>query len=577
MRAHRSHKELSLKSWLSEPALLANAVLVGGPGSGKSTALRFLFLSLQEALLKAGAGEAPIYAHLSDLIRADGSFDALCGLANTQAKSLFLIDGLDEVAPELADTFFKGDLPRLAKLGHFILACRDEVFFREFSDNPVLTRLLSEIYELVPWEVDKHSLPFSREYFTKAGQPHLFDRLGTLFETVPDAKSFARNPFQLSLLIYLAMSGEADLVADIKNRFMLYSAFYAHWIDRESKRTGSEGWRDAVTCAHTDLAFEYYTRRSTNPKFSELDAWRTVGSKILSSTVFRDLFVSRLDPIRYEPYIAGFRHESLVEFLIAGRLVETLRSSLQLAAGLLDVEYNYEINSFVRDAFAVCDANQRMQMERNLEQLYQTLLAQLPSRSGAAQGPAVAMVDQVRIGAESNLRIREQAIYFLGRLGMSVCPPVLEKAFREDEEPIIRRAAALGATLYGHTEIERAYMALLRPGNEEDLLNRSVQLIYFGDATGSLHEFRDAGHTRWDKCKRAILLRLSGTSERDIRLRWWDLLTLQSFLGSRGERLSGAECAIVRASGELPGESEPRREQIGAIAAVVVEAFGELV
>jgi transcriptional regulator with XRE-family HTH domain len=575
MEAKRSHTQLDLREWSKMLTANANAALIGAPGTGKSTALRFLFLTLKDSFASKGAGRSPFYAHLADLVRADGTLTALSRLAATQSAPVFLLDGLDEVSLDLVEKFINNDLPSLAKLGNFILACRYEIFYREFSNAPALSRYLTEVYELAPWDVERHSLSYCRDYFKKAGQADLIPAFEALFAKAPDARAFAKNPFQLSLLIFLAMSGETGAVSSIHNRYMLYIAFYRHWLARESKRSRDSRKGDDVAAMHTSLAFEYYTCRSNNVRFSELESWREVSHDLLSSTAFRDLLVERLDLLHYENYVAGFRHESLVEFFIARRLMNALLAGPAQASEVLDVEYNYEINSFVRDAFSVCPKGEKDNIERHLAQLYETLLAKSVAgdgapgwKSGTGDGPSAE--------ADSNLRIREQAVYFLGRLNMEKCPSVLEAAFHKDREPIIRRAAALGATLHFNLSIECQYMESLQPGNEEDHLNRSVQLVYFGDTPGSLHSFRDPGHTPWEKTKRAIVQRLAGDSTRDVRLRWWDLWTLHSFLISRGDRLSQAECAVVANSANLFGEPEPRRSSIKALAAAIVDQHSDL-
>lgn len=121
---------------------------------------------------------------------------------------------------------------------------------------------------------------------------------------------------------------------------------------------------------------------------------------------------------------------------------------------------------------------------------------------------------------------------------------MLVRAFTTESSPLLRRSAALGAILHGDDDAEIEYMALLDDPGEASL-NRSVQMVYFGDVHGDLHTFVDGGQG-WSKTRAAILRRLGGHSLRDRRLRWWDLKTLRSFLEARpGDTLSSAELAVV--------------------------------
>jgi hypothetical protein len=72
-----------------------------------------------------------------------------------------------------------------------------------------------------------------------------------------------------------------------------------------------------------------------------------------------------------------------------------------------------------------------------------------------------------------------------------------------------------------------------------------VQLVYFGDAFGDLHQFRDHGGP-WSRTRRAIVDRLGLEDRRSLRLRWWDVLTLRSFFVSRSEGPSEAERQVLR-------------------------------
>jgi hypothetical protein len=141
-------------------------------------------------------------------------------------------------------------------------------------------------------------------------------------------------------------------------------------------------------------------------------------------------------------------------------------------------------------------------------------------------------------------------------------PEILRSAFRDEASPLLRRAAVLGAILKGDLVIERTYMAML-DDLQEALLNRSVQMVYFGDVHGDLHSFFDAGQD-WSKTRAAIYRRLMGTSRRDLLLRWWDLRTLRSFYGSRQytDQLTAIEASILTDVRVADPASAERSEQL---------------
>lgn len=107
----------------------------------------------------------------------------------------------------------------------------------------------------------------------------------------------------------------------------------------------------------------------------------------------------------------------------------------------------------------------------------------------------------------------------------------------------------MGAILYGDLQAEEAFVQHLGT-SEGDLINRSVQMSYFGDVDVDLHVHVDQGGD-WSRTRAALVERLQEDSVRAERLRLWDALTLLSFASSRGEVVlsdSDAEALAERAA-----------------------------
>lgn len=162
--------------------------------------------------------------------------------------------------------------------------------------------------------------------------------------------------------------------------------------------------------------------------------------------------------------------------------------------------------------------------------------------------------------------MREQLLYYVGRVAGVQYPQVLSTAFRYEAHPLLVRIAALGAILHNDDGVEREFIEKLEPGSQADILNRSVQLVYFGDVRADMYEFIDDGTWPWASTRNGILHRLANTAPRDLRLRWWDLRTLLLFLMSRPkETLSDEEVLRVERAGLAPETtSQDRRESIEA-------------
>jgi hypothetical protein len=216
----------------------------------------------------------------------------------------------------------------------------------------------------------------------------------------------------------------------------------------------------------------------------------------------------------------GFRHETLGEFLIAHDVL----SSFELGGTAIDHALEFtvadDVNTFVRSGMLQVSQSRLDKFLTNLTSRYDRLLSPAADSSAEEEDGVVAA------------RTREQILYYIGRLPIQTVPAVLRRAYRGEQAPLLRRSAALSAIVRGDHVIEREFMALLTEP-EYARLNRSVQMVYFGDVDADLHTFVDGGED-WSKTRAAIYRRLTGRSLRDLRLRWWDLRTLRSFYASRG-------------------------------------------
>jgi hypothetical protein len=222
-----------------------------------------------------------------------------------------------------------------------------------------------------------------------------------------------------------------------------------------------------------------------------------------------------------EPILVSFRHETIGEFLIGSDIISAFAGDSERLAKSLAVTVADDVNTFVRSGLQLASRATIRRYLQNLSMRYSELR---PSDTGELAGYSY----------EHAERLREQILYYIGRLPLENFPDILRDAFRTETAPLLRRSAALGAIIFGDFSIERQYMILL-DDPQEALLNRSVQMVYFADVHDDLHTFRDSGQD-WGKTRAAIFRRLTGTSLRDIRLRWWDLKTLRSFYESRQYR-----------------------------------------
>ena len=534
---------------------LENTVIVGGAGSGKSTIVKYIFLTLAQDFGESG-GPLPVYVHASEIThRPDETQATLLDFCKDSPTIVTLVDGLDEVTVADARKIVTEWLPMAQERGRWVLASRDVHFYSHVHGLPGLDEAASALIEVQPWQLDD-SRRFANSYFSRLGRPSSESEAFESAISQTELRDCASNPFQLTLLMFLFLQGVVKVTA---NGFELYSAFYRNWVSHEmrrSRRPGTNQQVQAIAAAHEKLAVSAHSSRHSTPferVFEELD----VSDAIKTDSAFTGLLAESMSPISLNISKSGFRHQSLLEFLVSRSVVTAIMGVSDEVPGVLGEEFSIEINMFIRSAFAALSPDDATRAAFRAQRLYEHLLQQ-QEVSGHVPNAADPQWSASRnAGPDAKaLRAREQLVYFMGRMSGSRAADAVGAAYKHDPEPLIRRAAALGAILHGRRDIEEEYMLLIRSDAAEGRLNRSVQLVYFGDVTESIFSFRDDGTSTWTRTRSATFERLGTKDQRSSRLRWWDLITIHSFFSTRQHSppLSCTEREILEGCLEDPSD-----------------------
>jgi hypothetical protein len=489
--------DVPFSEWLARAHIQRRLAVVGQPGAGKSTTLRRLVLMSESAGLPECA-----FVSAHDLCKVDSIEDV--------SEPVLVIDAIDELGVGEIDKVV--DLLESAPSRPWWLSCRTEFFGRESPARSLLESAgqVLEVRPLKPESIDR----FIAEYVRRTGARDVEERLGRWRENAKFA-DLLTVPLNLTLAVFLA-SGRRPAEQPQQpptSRFDLYQAFYGHWLDYEVRRAefGSSE-RRRIRERHVAFARNIYLRRQgRSNKGLTLDAdashpWRDVATLLLQT---RDSAGHR--------FVDRFLHDTYMEFLLASDVLDSfIRGSRRRLR--LDIAFNDDVNGFIRDGIAGLDIDEREGVLERLTSLYQE---------------------------SDDQREREHALYYIGRLELPSCPAILVKAYELETNPLSRRAAALGAILHGNEEIELDFMTTLLSSTEEEARNRSVQMVYFGDGRGDLHQFHDDGTAPWIRTRRAIFERLTAIDERSERLRWWDVSTIHSFFSCRNDMPTEHEIALL--------------------------------
>lgn len=535
----------------SDPTIAYTAI-IGPPGSGKSTALRLTALKMTADYVANDSAVFPLLVHARDIARhVDWTTEAMmdeAGLDKARPVAR-LIDGLDEVGETdririlgaLRHSFRPGDLT--------VVTCRHDVFADLERKEPQHV-IFDEIIEICEWNFDRNVVPFATGYLQKVERPHLVKVLLDACDVSANLRRFICNPFHLTLTLYLLQSGQTLKDEIFLDRYSLYESFYKQWIGRERRRGTSVSQGSEIVAAHVAIARALYKQRTGTgpPGVSEFLSYHPT---IAADSAFEGLLHWRYDELTDHTEVVAFRHETLLEFILAFGLLDSMTTGAGLERALL-TQYNNDVNSFVREGFSRLTPPRRKVVEKRLS----TLLEEHATQDYEPRDAT---------------RIREQAIYYLGRLEAGQCPEILIRLSCSAPDDLLRRAAALGAILHGEEGVESAFIDELLNSERADQLNRSVQLAYFGDVDEDIFEFLDLGKCGWMGAREAIFARLAGTTNRDRRLRLWDLVTLLSFLKTRpSDTLSITEQEVVRAASNIEPESKERTQRLQDVAAQIL-------
>lgn len=497
LRRHMPPKFLRVSEWLDTLEGTKHVCVIGAPGGGKSTLLRSIALSLEE--------KGHRFAFRTSQQLSGQSWQ------DFHHGPLFL-DGLDELSESEQVAVAEG---LSGSLNAWVWSsCRKDFFERKtpLDDHFTLCEDVVELLPLEPPDIDKFLEHFGDRSMEAAAAVGLVNKWRTSDSRFAD---LLRVPLNLTLSVFLASDRNSPWTAP-GSRHALYEQFYTYFISREVSRLGVRLTdRPWIERGHAEIASSLYLTRQRDRYSLDGHDVNLPANKSRRHLVLRSLLVCEALPDR-NLRVRSFVHETVMEWLVARRIFSSFGAD-SAASAELGIAANDDVNSFIRDMMAALPEEERQELADALTAKYHLA---------------------------SDVRIKEHIVYYVGRLGLADCPALLVEVFRDPPDMLLQRSAALGAILHGHSAIAEDFMKQLCSSTEAETLNRAVQLVYFGDATGDLHSASDTGGP-WGRTKSALLHRLSMSDERSLRLRWWDLFTLDSFCRSRDESLSKDDIEIV--------------------------------
>lgn len=496
-------------------------IITGEAGAGKTTLLRQIYLY-------ENTENSFLYLHAKALIEEYGTLSSyqkfvrnlLLGDIEVPKDYTILLDGIDEAYPDNTDKLNRLiDLINKSEKVHVWFGWRKEHYAQ--NETPRLRQMVSDVILLSAWDASM-ARNYVNKYATAINEPFIIQKYDELIWQNPTIEGFTESPFQLTLLTYLIENEKRDsAISDFlskpdKTLYQLYNSFFKCWKKKEAERKTSTLSTSEIKEALWRISTVLYYAPSC--EISDRD------SAIVDLLTFSSLGI--------ESHIAtGFFHRSFCAFFLADKVVNSVSSgNLELLIESFSIPLKNDVTDFVRSAISDSSPSEITAIQNNLIAAYH----QLDSPIERTIDPDI----QYRIRSLSDKEkfvIKNELIYLVTRIPdpTNRIPAFLEEIHKANTDPYILLDIAYAATLTGPTKIALDYAKSLIPGSENDLVNRSWTLAYFGDVQANPHEYQDTHKVPWAKSRAARLRRFQQSGKKALRFRILDLPLLYCYYSNR--------------------------------------------
>lgn len=540
MCAVKSEKEV-----LSVLRLLPkNILIIGKPGSGKSTYLTYLYkrcISPQKSIINF-LFRRYFFIVRASLLSTNLSNEVFEILKKHKSRYLTLkyvfLDGIDEMKIEDFSSLIKIIETLQRKNVYFIATCRKEDHEVLKKLNSTYTSLFDEIFELKDW--GNQQINSYIQNYKKISNNTNFEVQISNYINKKEFHDFSLTPLELSLLSFIIDNSNVRNVK-INNHFDLYEQFIRHWIIMECLKIDNKN--DKKKCVEkaitilSDISRRLFKEEKiyyNDEKIKNyLDSEYSIKFFFNAIVMYVDDTDSRL--------LCGFYHKNFQDFFLACYFFEkilTVTNELGIEAIYsLEIRYNHTVTRFIKSKFELLSQDELELIKNNLLHIM-GIACRINNSQLRITGSVKNEIKKYFRENNSNATIVRNEIYFLlARLphqDKNELIRIFRLAYSRENDIRAKRTIAISSAILGDEQTELQYANEIYNNANSNYIDRSFTLVYYQDVPYSNpFTYNDDNVCEWNNSRSSRIDRLQRNDEKSQRMRAFDLITILNFVKSR--------------------------------------------
>lgn len=540
MRAVKSEKDVPSVLRLSPK----NILIIGKPGSGKSTYLTYLYkkcISPQKSIINF-LFRRYFFIVRASLFSTTPSNEVFEILKKHKSRYLTLkyifLDGIDEMKIEDFSSLIEIIETLQRKNVYFIATCRKEDHEVLKKINSTYTSLFDEIFELKDW--GNQQINSYIQNYKKISNNTSFEVQINNYINKKEFHDFFLTPLELSLLSFIIDNSNSRNVK-INNQFDLYEQFIRHWIIRECLKIDNKN--DKKKCVENTITIlSDISRRLFKEEkiYYNDEKIKNYFDNEYSIKFFFNAIVMYVDDTDSR-LLCGFYHKNFQDYFLACYFFEkilTKTNELGIEAIYsLEIRYNHTVTRFIKSKFELLSQDELELVKNNLLHIM-GIACRINNSQLGINGSVKNEIKKYFRENNSNATIVRNEIYFLlARLphqDKNELIRIFRLAYSRENDIRAKRTIAISATILEDEQTELQYANEIYNNANSNYIDRSFTLVYYQDVPYSNpFTYNDDNVCEWNNSRSSRIDRLQRNDEKSQRMRTFDLITILNFVKSR--------------------------------------------